>query len=149
LRLLSRGPLFSPARWASIWRINTGQLDELIDRDAYRFPDLLELDLWKAVSPPAGGYSFNDSGVEIRLDAVSQARYTMIEVDSQADFEVLYLRGDRTIATQTVTAAFTAGDTTRHKLVIPNKAAQQGFDRIRILPLRGMKEYHLVSFEIQ
>ncbi len=36
LSLITRGALFSAQRWRAIWKMNSGQLDDLIDRDAYR-----------------------------------------------------------------------------------------------------------------
>jgi arabinofuranosyltransferase len=36
LALITRGPLFSGERLREIWRMNTGQYDDLIDRDYYR-----------------------------------------------------------------------------------------------------------------
>jgi arabinofuranosyltransferase len=37
LRLITRAPLFSARRWQAIWKMNTGQLDTLVDRIAYRY----------------------------------------------------------------------------------------------------------------
>jgi arabinofuranosyltransferase len=36
LKLIIAGPLWDPARWHSIWMMNTGQLDHLIDLEHYR-----------------------------------------------------------------------------------------------------------------
>jgi arabinofuranosyltransferase len=30
IRLITRGELFSPARWQAIWKMNTGQFNDLI-----------------------------------------------------------------------------------------------------------------------
>ncbi len=142
LRLLSHGPLFSPARWAAIWRINTRQLDGLVDRDSYRLPDLLRLNLQQVSQAPASGFSFNDSGAEISLDQPAQAARLALELDSAADFEIVYLRGGAVVARQTLTGAYTPGAFASYTLDVP-AAARNGFDRLRIFPLGGLKDYHL------
>lgn len=45
LRLIVAGDLWTRERWETIWLINTGQLDHLIDRERYRFGVTSDLDL--------------------------------------------------------------------------------------------------------
>jgi len=45
LVLITRGPFCARERWAAIWRMNTGQFDHLIYRDAYRYPGILQVSL--------------------------------------------------------------------------------------------------------
>jgi arabinofuranosyltransferase len=37
LRRVHRGPILSPRRWVDIWKLNTGQYDDLIDREYFLY----------------------------------------------------------------------------------------------------------------
>jgi len=45
LSLVIKGPIWSRERWRAIWKLNTGKLDHLIDRDYYRYEVEPQLDI--------------------------------------------------------------------------------------------------------
>jgi arabinofuranosyltransferase len=148
LRLIVRGKLFDPQRWAAIWKMNTGQLNGLIHTDAYRYPDLLQVDLSQASQP--GGLpspaQFGDSGVEVRLGQVLHAPRFEVELDSRADFEVVFRSGEQTVGTARIYGTYSGGGVSTYTVETPAGAAQAGFDALHILPLGGSE---LESFQMQ
>lgn len=149
LRLVVRGPLFSPARWAAIWKIHTGQLNGLIDQDRYRYPDMVrisvdqvELNLAGTVWARSEPVTFGDSGIEVRLDEPVKAARLVLMLDSAADFQVVYLNASAPDAEQVLTGSYATEKMSTYTLWVP-AGAQAGFDRVRIFPLRGQEIYHL------
>lgn len=63
LRRITRGPLLSRERLASIWKLNTGQLAHLVDREAFRRPHLVR----RRLEGVTDGARFRDSGLLVTL----------------------------------------------------------------------------------
>ncbi len=151
LALIIKGDLFSPARWRAIWLMNTHQLDYLIDFETYRYPETVERSADELA--PIGGktpkaISMSDSGAVITLPQVSHAAQLEISLDSNDEYRVIYYQGKTVLAEQPVNAPFTPEGLALRRLTVPVKAAQSGYDRLRVLPVRGDDSYHLGSFQL-
>lgn len=130
LRLATRGPLFSPERWRAIWQLNTRQLDDLVDFDAYRYPDMV------FTTPDALAQSqplaFADSGIEVSLGADAQPQSLELALAGNGKYQIAYLLDGRVLAQAQVIAV-----DGRLSVNTPAAALEQGFDAVRIFPMRG------------
>jgi arabinofuranosyltransferase len=151
LELIVKGELFSRERWQAIWLMNTHQLDYLIDFETYRYPDTVERSAAQ-LAPDAGkkaeAISMSDSGMVITLPEVSHATQLEISLDSDDEYQVIYYQDKTVLAEQMVNAPFTPDGLAQRRLTVPLKAAQSGYDRLRVLPVRGDDSYHLGSFKL-
>jgi arabinofuranosyltransferase len=151
LELIIKGELFSRERWQAIWLMNTHQLDYLIDFETYRYPDTLERsadELAPAAGKKAEAISISDSGAVISLTQVSHAAQLEISLDSDDEYQLIYYLGKTELAEQMVNAPFKPDGLALHRLAVPVNAAQSGYDRLRVLPVRGDDSYHLGSFKL-
>lgn len=99
LALLTRGPLFSLERWKTIWNMNTGKYDHLIDFERYRFPDLAKRKLSQTTDsnePVRAGMG----GAEIDLGFVSHANTAEIVMEHPVDFRIEFLNGDNIVCSR-------------------------------------------------
>ena len=73
LSLAISGNLFDPQRWLAIWQLNTGQLNDLIDQNVYRFPEMQHLTcgLSKCTEVPA---NFEDNGIELQFSTLQSGQ---------------------------------------------------------------------------
>ena len=151
LALIIKGDLFSRERWQAIWMMNTHQLDDLIDFETYRYPDTVERTA-KELAPLSGkkveSISMNDSGAVIALPDITHAAQLEISLDSNDEYQVIYYQGQTIVAEQSVNAPYTPEGLALRRLTVPLKAAQTGFDRVRVLPVRGDDSYHLGVFQL-
>jgi len=151
LRTVTRGPLFDAARLREIWRLNTGQYDHLIDRDAYRLPHLVRVSLADVAVPQVAGTMWNargntlfyDSGVEIALGMMARAARIEVSLDANDAYQVVYLNGTRTVGEQIVKASNRQSALAVYTLTVPRRAIRCGYERIRIFPLHGDETYVL------
>ncbi|HLF91732.1 MAG TPA: hypothetical protein VI451_22530 [Anaerolineales bacterium] len=147
LSLITRGPLFRKTRLIEIFKMNLGYYDDLIDWDKYRYPELVHLSLDENLTHPKSSdlhwddpenILFGDSGIEIRLEESSHARWLEISLSSDDDFLVLFLLGGQEIARQKIRAPqYPEGGAAVHQVFVPSKTQETGFDSFRILPVYG------------
>lgn len=146
LRLTIRGDLFDPARWQAIWQLNTGQLDYLLHRDAYRHPDMVHLSL-DTLAPAAGAserYPMLDSGLAVTMEQTVQFPALALVLDPHNDYTVVYRRDGVSLVSQQVAAWRAEWPTVRYIVPTPT-AAQAGFDEIWLLPDSARGERYVVS----
>lgn len=144
LRQVIAGPIWSWSRWVAIWQLNTGALDHLIDHDQYRHPTLLKVAL-SAVAQPfkrgtdakaTGVRKLSSSGLEITLDGVKRNKRIELSLDANDQYEIVYIKGLHTLATQDIAASHLKGLDVI-SLTTPARAVDVGFDRLRIYPVKG------------
>lgn len=151
LFLITQGNLFDRNRLIAIWEMNTGKYDYLIDFDAYRYPEMEFTDLSTISEPKSNGtrwnhpgnLSFVDSGVEINLEALTHAGWIEISLDSDDDYEIVYFNQRGKLAAKKIPATYSYEGLVIHRIQVPMKAAEEGYDRVRIFPLQGDSEYSL------
>ncbi len=151
LILITRGGLFDPKRWLAIWKMNTGQFDELIDTDAYLYPDRqtvvasdwqTPLDNGTACSSP-DALPMTDSGVVVIMPDVTKTGELQIGLDHNDEYSVTYFLGEKEISRQWVRTAFLPepGGISARWVKTPARAIHSGFDTIVILPEDGDGDY--------
>ncbi|MHC1784728.1 MAG: hypothetical protein AB9891_18590 [Anaerolineaceae bacterium] len=158
LAFITRGPLFDPERWLEIARMNLGAYNHLIDEDAYRLPEMVNVDLAEVSTPaPAGrawddpaNYPFNDSGLQVHLAGNSTASRISLSLDREDRYLVIFRGGGQDLASIEIQAPpdSPTGLYTFH-LDVPEAARQVGYDSILILPLTATGHYSLGHLVLQ
>jgi arabinofuranosyltransferase len=153
LSLIVKGNLFDPHRMVEIWKMNTGQYDGLIDKDKYRYPEMVSVDQ-TAVSTTvtdgtscadSGSHTMKDSGMEIRMSAPSFAQQLTAGLDDNDRYRLVFFHGEEELGSIDVATATLPepGGIAGRSVMVPKKISGGGFDRIRILPLEGDGNYCL------
>ena len=146
------GPLLSLERFKTIWQMNTGQLDHLIDPRLSLYPDLVHVTLEQAPvtrppmegENPTGALAFTDSGLEIELDEASRAEEIELSLDADAGFRLLFYLGEQEVGQLSAPALPNpAAGLAVRSLAIPPAVRKLGFDRLHILPVVGDGSYSL------
>lgn len=147
LSLVTGGELFDYHRLIEIWNFNTGKYDDLINFDAYRYPDMVFIkltDLNSRVDPAYGSFdriSFSDSGIDIDLGMKYYANNIEICLENDDDYSIEYLSEGITLAVQKQSASDEDGAIICSWMGVSSEAAVKGFNKIRIFPLNGNGEY--------
>jgi hypothetical protein len=152
LRLVTRGPLFSPRRWLAILALNVGAYDHLL-RDyladynmkrveaaalppAHPAPadDPSDVDEHYDWSTPSArtGVRFSEWGVRVSLAAPVDLEKIDI-AGSADDYRVTFVRRD--VAGPSITVRIPAEG--KATVAVPTEAAGQTFDAVEIVPVGG------------
>ena len=150
LALVTQGPLFAPARWAEIWRFNTGQNDGLVDPVAWRYPEL-QTRPWQdfdrnwpehlayvaahGTEAPRGVALDSFGGVRVDLGELRHERLVDLGFGASR-FEVVYLDGDVEVGRQTISQSpLRLGEDLFTLVEVPADVAARGYSELLILPL--------------
>lgn len=151
LILITQGELLAPGRVATIWKMNTGQYNSLIDFDTYRFPKLVHNDLnhvsqtrptgvaWDA----PGNIRFRDSGIEIDLIGLVNAQQIEFNLDGNNNYLVEYRKDGQVVAQQKLEMNTPKSTLQIVCLETSQQAITAGFDAIRIFAVQGDGDYSL------
>jgi arabinofuranosyltransferase len=152
LAFITRGPLFDPQRWLEILRMNLGAYNHLIDEDAYRLPEMVNVDLADVSTPaPAGrvwddpaNYPFNASGLQVHLTGTVASPRISLSLDCDDRYQIIFRGGGKDLASIEVQAPpdSPAGLYTFH-VDVPETARRAGYDSILILPLTATGHWSL------
>ncbi len=131
---LIRGDLFAPGRLREIWRFNTGAYDHLITPERYRYPDLAHKTL-DAINQRETPLPI-PRGVVIDMGGgITHTARLEIDLGRDTAHELTYLRDGHDIARQRIREKPHAINTTvPYPVEVPDAAARQGYNAIRILP---------------
>jgi len=160
VRLVTRGPLWSWARLRAIWELNTGQLDDLIDKTWYQFPVRRRMPLDRLALPRERGTPWDAAG-NVRLDdgqmlvvdlgKTSHAPAIEISVDDNDEYRVVFLADRRELGSRTISGMFDEPLWDRRtppsrglivrRVDVPSAAVDRGYDQIRVCPLREDGKY--------
>jgi arabinofuranosyltransferase len=152
LHFIVSGKLWSFRRLGEIIKMNFGLYNFLIDEERYRYPSMVKLAYARVETPKPlgtpidqpGNIEFYDSGLEIAMDKTYHPETMELSIDDYGEYRILYYSGSHEIAAQILPAFFNPqGQLGFQTIAIPKKAKRSGFDRIRILPLRGGGKYKL------
>ena len=138
-----RAPLFAAERWKAILDFAFDRPAGVLDLDRWRLPGLVAVD----AAPPTAGVVFGDSGVDIRFDPPSHAGKVEIGLEGGTAFLLDWRRESRVLASGRIELP---KGLSRHATVavdVPNGAGE-GFDRMRVLPLRGDGLYRVTRISV-
>ncbi len=138
LRLITRGPIFDSERLLEIWRFNLGMYDALIDKDFYRFPDRIPVDLPQITRPLSvtmgmpSALPFANDGVILDLGTVSHAPFLLIGANLD-QFNLHYYRSGQTLLVQPVRASPIGSAGHNYQAVeVPDAILAGGYDAIHL-----------------
>ena len=156
-----RGPLFGPDRWVEIYKMNTGRYEHLIDKDAYRFPNIRRVETAALARVKPEGTRWNAPGVTrmgrdgIHVDFGGNVSAPAVElsVDHNDRHELLFMCGPE----QERVGGRLRLEPKRarkpglavYRVRIPGSV--ESFSAIRVLPYRGDRKYaigHLRLLEL-
>jgi len=149
LALLTRGPLFSRERWATIWSMNTGKYDDLIDFEKYRYPEMAKwtIDRMFLHDKPI---TVETGGAEIDLGSVRYGRITEFVLERHVDFKACFLNGNSVIAKKTVRRRPNkANGSAVYRVEISAKAAAAGYDRLWIFPINSKPPFQIARIGLE
>ena len=131
------GPLISVDRLRDIVRLNLGFYDHLIDAYVEALP--LRVSISELSTNSAGAPSSEDRAIEIPteglrvdLEGLSYARGVRVHVDRNADYQVIFTRGDEEVTRKLIAAST---DVQPIRVGISAQAAQEGYDAITLHPV--------------
>ncbi len=143
LALITRGSLFSAGRWAAIWKMNTGQLDALVNREVYRFPDSIRLARGELATP----VTLNENGAEVLL--AEEPGFSAIEagLDGDDNWEIILYDGEDVVLDAGLGAT---GQTGRANRIIrlPSSLVGRRINRLRLLPASGTEPYRYFGLRL-
>ncbi|MCA9636879.1 MAG: hypothetical protein KC420_12705 [Myxococcales bacterium] len=145
LRLITEGPILSGERWAAIWRMNTGQLDHLIDVAQAQTPLYRELPAYVLSRPKENTHGWEGldtyrippkEGLLVRFPGLQHEIGLDVSLANQDKYRLEYLRGDAVVAEAQVEAEkLKEGGLRRMTIAVPTKILKDGYDGVRIFGL--------------
>ncbi len=155
LCVITRGPLFTWQRWKTIWNMNLGRYNDLINRDFYRHPPLR---VWMAEvygGPKPRGIARNlardrdgniplpPAGLIVILPRTIHVRQLLISLDGNDNYQINYpQRGHRPVEQSIPAESNRPGQVVRI-IEVPPDVAANGYSRFRIFPVRGDGRYSM------
>ena len=149
LRLITSGPVFSAERFRSIWRMNTGQLDHLVERARYQrpFAEAVHASNWdeERLHVLASNLRFRnepvrfwDRPVAVYLDRQHHDAEVRIDLGGNDEYDVTFLRGRSAVAPPVHVPATAAQRwVATREIKVPAEAISAGFDRIQVNGVKG------------
>jgi arabinofuranosyltransferase len=150
LRTVTRGPVFSRARLAEIWRLNTGGYEDLVDRRYYRHGgsivrlDALSLPVPDGASPDAPGVRRLEQPLAIACESKPGRRHLSIALDANDRYLVEFVRENRIVTSMElgpIPAHRRGPGLATYVENLPVAATRDGFDTIVIAPAEGDEIY--------
>jgi len=149
-RITRSKALWSRDRLWTIWKMNTGAYDRLVDRDFYRFggsvKTLAELSDVKAPETPwdAPGTTVLTRPLAVRVDRKPGRRYVDVSLDSDDKYVLVFVLGRAAVGRVEV------GPIPQHRrkpglasytIDVPSRAEREGFDVVLVVPVAGDERY--------
>lgn len=143
VRLVTRGELWSAARWGAIWRLNTGWGAAKLDSSRYRFPAetigaerlgtrVPNNTAWDAPS----NVVLTPRGLFVALGAVHFASRVEASFDHNDRYALVFFNGSRELGSVIVEPSWSYGIVAR-TVATPERAHREGFDRVFVKPFEG------------
>ncbi len=145
LRLVTAGPIFSGERWAAIWRLNTGQLDHLIDVAFYRAPRYQELPALILSHAKESGHPWEEfdtfripkeKGLRVTFPALEHHAALDLALANNDEYRIELERAGKVVWRKVFKVKkLKQGGLRRLELRLPDNVAAAGYDALRIFGL--------------
>ena len=141
IRLITRGPFFSEARWRAIVGMNTGAFDHLIDRRFHRYngavTTLDDVAAVKADETPldAPGVRQFAAALAVTCDDRGGRRYFDISLNSDGFYHLSFIKQNRLVSeleVEPIPEYRRKPGLVRRTLDVPQRARAQGFDTVLV-----------------
>lgn len=149
-RITRSKALWSRERLWTIWTMNTGAYDRLINRDRYRYAEFIkplgEMSDVKAPGTPwdAPGNVVLTQPLAVRVEDRPGRRYADVSVDSDDKYVLIFIKGNAAVGRVEI------GPVPPHRrerglasytVDIPSRAERGGFDTVLVAPAAGDDNY--------
>jgi arabinofuranosyltransferase len=148
---ITRSPaLWSRERLSTIWRMNTGAYDRLIDRDRYRYAEFMKplaaMSDVKAPETPsdAPGNIALTQPLAVRVEDKPGRRYADVSVDSNDKYVLIFIKGNAAVGRVEIGPIpphRRKPGLTSYTVDIPSRAERGGFDTVLVAPAAGDDNY--------
>ncbi len=151
LQLATQAPLLSPGRFSAIINLNLGRFDTLIDRDAYRYPDQIEIahsaDDMTMVQGAGFTYdtAFGEHGILLHFPQTVTGEHWKIALSDGIHFRLFFYSGAELVQSVVLTGA---EGSSAALFELSGKAEPFGVDSLRILPETPANTYQLYLISI-
>jgi arabinofuranosyltransferase len=144
LRAITRGPIWSTARWHAIARVNLGKDDRFIDVAFYRHEGALAPVASFAADTPDGAVAGADhvralpAALAISCDDRPGRRYLDVKLDSAEAYRLYFLQREAIVSVldlSAIPAYRRQPGLASFTIDLPARATEQGFDTIVVAPL--------------
>jgi arabinofuranosyltransferase len=152
LALVTRGPLWTRARWSAIVRMNLGQLSYLLEGYSRQLPGVRAVDLIgpRPTDPNPAGHADATSfaeGLVLYLDQPRRFRRAEFSLDATQDYRTVYLYKGQERFTELIPARSPDGaGFTQYQQALPESAGE--VDQIRIFLRRGRPPGRLAYWRV-
>ncbi|MCE1253450.1 MAG: hypothetical protein LWX83_07865 [Anaerolineae bacterium] len=144
LTLITSGPLFSRERWAAIWLMNTGQLDDLIHVEDFRFPRSQTVSIKTLDDSIETAAAWNDNrnitmgdqGLRVNLDGEKITSKMDVLISANDHYQIIFYAGYEELASMIVAGDKRDNGMALRTLEVPAAAVQGDCDHIRFMPVR-------------
>jgi len=142
IRTVTRGPLWTRARWSAIAELHLGAWRAEIVEDDWRFAEMRRVYRAALSSVPLDEdkidrvFVFGWAGGEIRLGEAARATNLEISLDGWQPYRLLFMREDEVVAWTDVQRP-DDGALGFYTVTVPEGAVSRGYDAIRIKPHHG------------
>jgi len=145
VRSVTRGKIWSWRRWNSIWKLNTGELDHLVEQVRYRYADARAFD--EAMVGLAGrtalaGFELPYTGAVLKLPKPTRDRFVFVDVGANENYELLLVKQQDILGRKTIMHAVPR-TSDHHRLIVELKDHELGYDSIRVIPTSGELDYRM------
>jgi arabinofuranosyltransferase len=145
---ITRGQLWSSARWRSIWLLNTGQLDHLIPEATSKFAGAKLITSTRVAAPIPDGtrwdkstVMFHENGLCVSMTERSSARQLTIAADGNDTLRLYLIAGEHIVASFRRRGVTKAGvQTSHHEL---DGIDEELIDKVCVFPEVGDGAYSL------
>lgn len=141
LCLITRGPLFSAARWRAIWAMNThGDTAQLGRGGQRQSVPLSRLSIFRGEGYSyyaAGTLQMYAAGIDVQLGDLRHAAKLTTSLDNNDSYLLRFMHGDTETGRLLVPPSPIHPDLVVHNLEVPQSASIAGYDHIEITPQGG------------
>lgn len=145
-RIIS-GPLWSLDRWASIWKLQTGQLDHLIPKPYFRYHGAIGIDATKMEQKAISGnaaFKLGDTGIFIDFHKTVHDKLIALYLDADDDYLLLYEKKGKIIGRRKVPRVVPRPKTPQLRLIeVQEDIVSKGYQAIRVLPRTGHAPFQI------
>lgn len=147
VRIITRGPLWSRARWQAIVALNLGRMN--LDLNADRVAKPVALSALAQAKPAGyrwdgpGTVTMEAGGIDIDLGAPRHSRSLGTSLDNNDGYRLRFLRSGGIVGEIAIPAVNSGDGLAVHEVRVPEAAVAAGYDQVQVLPEGGDQRYSI------
>ena len=149
LDVITQGPIWTAERWRTIWHMNLGHYNGLIEKDRYRWPGLRHIsssEIPEDTKPDGKPTVVPDAGLEVDFGERWHENEITLGLDRKTQYRVVWMDGeDEIFKADVIPPSKGTNAVVEHTVGVDEGAAKQGYTSIRLKPYRG-KQRHVLAY---